>query len=175
MPAQVPQKTLHAGSDGVTLAAGVGGQVSSVATIAVQLGLYYIVPGKFPLVCKLLDGAADEMADGTLFGFAVKVPGDPERPRPVGGMYQYRKWGDLTTAQQSDKDFKDGLIIDLGVPYLFLDYGESLILQAYHASDTVDSTYTEFEIPYMEHDRIAEEVKNLRKQRQFGSEYGLGF
>lgn len=144
-------KKLNMSADGISTSDQAAGVITNIVEITVPKGLGYVIPGQFQLVLKLLDSAGTEMADATWFAFAFKKAG-MKRAVPIGDVITYRPWADLTTAEQDDQDHARAVRVDLGKPFLALREDEILVIQAYHASGTVDISECEFEIPYGEGD-----------------------
>lgn len=146
------KKKLNMSSDGIATSDQAAGVVTNVVEITVPKGLGYIIPlGGVKLLLKLLDAAGTEMADNAWFAFAYKKAG-MKRAIPIGDVFYYRPWADLTTAEQSDNDHARSVSIDVGFPFLALREDEIFVIQAYHASGTVDISECEFEIDYAEGD-----------------------
>ena len=145
-----PTKQLHVNGAGVTLTDGVANTVSNCIAFKIQKGLASVFPGVFQLVMKLYDNTTpDEMPADTEFAFAYKVPGR-RRPIPLGVMTLYAPWRRISTADQADEDFKDSVVVSLGIPVLALREDESLILQVWASTGTLDASECEIYIPYAE-------------------------
>ena len=97
------------------------------------------------------------MPDDTWFAFGYMKAG-MQRVIPIGDVIYYRPWADLTTAQQDDDDHRRAITIDLGHPFLPLREDEVFVIQAYHATGTVDISECEFELGYAEGD--ASDIEN---------------
>jgi len=169
------RKVLQETSTGVEMTDQTAGTVGSFAEIEVQRNLCMVVPSGFPMILRLNDDdTPTEMPDGTLVGFGIVTSLDPLRPRYVGTMVPYRPWANLTDAEQEDERNQRNLVIDFGIPYIFLTQGEKLVLVCYHATASADGSECEFAIPYQE--MLAEEtfVRRMLEQRKYDRRFALG-
>ena len=158
-------KKLNMSADGISTADGTANVISNIVEITVPKGLGYVIPGRFKLILKLMDDASgNEMPDDTWFAFGYKKAG-MKRVIPIGDVIYYRPWADLSTDQQDDDDHARAVTVDLGKPFLPLREDEVFVIQAFHATGTVDISECEFEIPYAEGDAgdLDNEIK-LREQ-----------
>jgi len=150
-----PTKMFSIASPGVTAADGTASKLSEIYKIKIQKGLGVVIPGRFRLVMKLLSAVSTELPDAAEIYFGFQTPDDPRRVQPIGSMILYQPFGDLTTAQQRDRDFEASVMVDLGHEILPLIEDETLVIQVYSTA-VVDETYGEFLIPYAE--RTPEEL-----------------
>lgn len=177
MPIPAPEftgKVFTEVSTGVVLTDQVAATVGVVFSIEIQRNLCAIIPTGFPLILKLIDTGTTDMSDSAEFGFGIIVPQDTRRARPFGPMHTYRPWGDLSTAAQKDANNQRALIVNFGVPYIFLTQGEKFVVQAYHATETVDGSACEFEIPYQEMRAEPLFVQKMLEQRKYERQFALG-
>lgn len=161
-----PTKKWTRVADGITEADGVAATLSDIWKIKVQKGLGIVIPGSFRFIFKCLDAVATEMPAITEIYFGYITPDDPRRVQPIGSKMLYQPWRDLTTALQQDDDFARVVTLNLGRPLLALIEDESLVIQVYGPTGTVDASESEFYIPYAE--RNPEDLmRELQWRRQW--------
>lgn len=155
---------LNQSSPGSAVANSTGGVVSAVFTHTVPRGVGIALKGSFVLRMKLLDAADTEMPSVTLCRFTYKTPEDPIWSQPIGSPFIYEPFGSLTIPEQEHADHELAVKVTLGIPRIAFVEDEQLILEVYHASATVDSTYTEI---YIKHVQVTpEELSQIVTERR---------
>lgn len=143
MPAQ---KTLTHGE--FTLTASVASRICAIAAYTVPRGRAIVLKRTLQLRFKMLDGAATEMPITSLFRFAFRPATETVWSRYVSEAFPYEAWSLLSLAEQQNNQYNAACQIDLGIDYLCLTAGETLLVEAYDTSGTVDATYTKLFVDY---------------------------
>lgn len=143
------QKFLTHADSFVTLTANTASVLTPILTAEVPRGLAWVIPGKFPLILKLQKSDGSEIGITSEFYFFIKIPSEGRIYFPVSSRFLYHPWADLSIAEQRDADYRDSLVIDLGVDFLPLVEEESLVIQLY-SSDQIDTSKVRIYIPYFE-------------------------
>jgi len=139
----------------VELKANTVGTLTTIFEAKVPRGLAWVIPGKFPLVLKLQQSDGSEIGITSEFYFGIKVPSEGHLVFPVSSRFIYHPWADLDIKDQRDIDFRESLMIDLGVDFLPIVEEESLLIQLY-AAEQIDKTKVRVYIPYFE--RVPSEI-----------------
>jgi len=156
---------LSQSSPGVTLAAGVAAVPTAVFKYVVPRGLGVAFKGVMYLRMKLLDSVGVEMPTVTQCRFTYKTPEDPIWTQPLGSPFLYQPWATLSMPEQENKDHREVLRVNLGCQRIAFIEDETLCLEVYHATGTVDATYTEL---YIEHVQVTpEELAVILDERRF--------
>jgi len=154
-----PTKKFSIMSPGIEAVDGTADHLSNVFKLKIQKGLGVVIPGRFRLVLKLLSAVSTEIPDTSQIFFGYMTPDDSVRVVKMGSEILYQPFGDLSTAQQQDRDYEASVMVDFGHEILPLIEDETLVIRV-KSTAVVDVTYCEFYIPYAE--RTPEElVKEL--------------
>lgn len=163
MPAQ---KTLTHGD--FTLTASVASRICTIASYTVPRGRSIVLPRLLQLRFKMLDSVGVEMPITSLFRIAFRPATETVWSRFVSEAFPYEAWSLLSLAEQQHADYNAACKLDLGIDLLCLTAGETLLIEAYDTSGTVDATYTKLFIDYalLNPEQAAPLV--AKRQRVFG-------
>lgn len=155
---------LNQSSPGAALAVSTAAAICAVFTYSVPRGIGIALKGAFILRMKLLDSVGVEMPSTTLCRFTYKTPEDPIWSQPIGSPFIYEPFGTLSLAEQEHEDHERAVRVNLGIPRIAFVEDEKLILEVYHATGTVDATYTEI---YIRHVQVTpEELRGFVAERR---------
>jgi len=143
MPAQ---KTLTHGD--FTLAASVANRICTIASYTVPRGRAIVLPRILQLRFKMLDSVGVEMPITSLFRVAFRPATETVWSRFVSEAFPYEAWSLLSLSDQNHRDYNESCRLDLGISNLCLTAGETLLIEAYDTSGTVDATYTKLFVDY---------------------------
>lgn len=151
-------------SAGVTVYDTSGGAREKVFDWLCPKGVGAVIKGIFHFKCRLHDAETVQMPNETLLRFVYYGSDDSIWSYPIGNFFYYQPWGTVSLEKQADNDYRASLLVDLGCEAFPIIEDETLSLEIYHASATLDSTYTQFYIEYLE--IRPEELRGLLKQRR---------
>jgi len=144
-----PKQLTH-GDPAVTLTASVVSRVCAIAEYTVPRGRGLVFRGDFRFRFKMLDAAATEMPITALFRFAIRPATETIWTYPIGAPVPYEAWQSLSLAEQKNEKYGEACEVNLGIDYLAVIEDETLLIEVYDATGTVDETYTKFFIEYAE-------------------------
>ena len=143
------QKYITHADDFVKPTPNIANQLSVIFEAKVPRSLAWVIPGKFPMILKLQQAGGAEIDITSELYFHIRIPSVGRLLFPISPRIIYHPWVDLTTAQQRDADYRDSLVVNLGLEFLPLVEEESLVIQLY-SPNVIDPSLLRIYIPYFE-------------------------
>ncbi len=109
--AGVNRVTLTPGAEGVSFSANIANALTTVYTVVVPDRRVYSLRDLEPLVLKLRDAASAELPESAEVVIAFRAPG-MDAPQSLAKL-SYRRFAQLTVADQLDVNKQAGLLVDL--------------------------------------------------------------